>query len=121
MRVILGNREIPLDSKVLDKSAETIQIKGNDLGELMEVAKERAWNQILIEAGPTLTSAFLKAGLFDEVFLYQAPTLLGSGLDFASQLEIKTLNQRLDLELLSADLLGDKEKNLRLHLLAVSK
>jgi len=121
VRVILGNREIPLDSKVLDKSAETIQIKGNDLGELMELAKERAWNQILIEAGPTLTSAFLKAGLFDEVFLYQAPTLLGSGLSFASQLEIKTLNQRLDLELLSADLLGDKEKNLRLHLLAVSK
>ena len=87
----------------------------------MELAKERPWNQILIEAGPNLTSAFLKAGLFDEVFLYQAPTLLGSGLDFASQLEIKTLNQRLDLELLSAEILGDKEKNLRLHLLAVSK
>ena len=121
VRVVLGNREIPQGSKVLDKSAETIQIKGNDLGELMELAKERAWNQILIEAGPNLTSAFLKAGLFDEVFLYQAPTLLGSGLDFANQLEIKTLNQRLDLELLSADLLGDKEKNLRLHLLAVSK
>jgi len=87
----------------------------------MELAKSRAWNQILIEAGPTLTSEFLRAGLFDEVFLYQAPTLLGSGLDFASQLEIRTLNQRLDLELLSADLLGDKEKNLRLHLLAASK
>jgi len=87
----------------------------------LELAKVRGWNQILIEAGPTLTSAFLRAGLFDEVFIYQAPTLLGSGLDFASQLEIKTLNQRLDLELLSADLLGDKEMNLRLHLLAVSK
>jgi diaminohydroxyphosphoribosylaminopyrimidine deaminase/5-amino-6-(5-phosphoribosylamino)uracil reductase len=121
VRVILGNREIPQGSKVLDKSAETIQIKGNDLGELLELAKVRGWNQILIEAGPTLTSAFLRAGLFDEVFIYQAPTLLGSGLDFASQLEIKTLNQRLDLELLSADLLGDKEMNLRLHLLAVSK
>jgi diaminohydroxyphosphoribosylaminopyrimidine deaminase/5-amino-6-(5-phosphoribosylamino)uracil reductase len=121
VRVILGRREIPLNSKVLDKSAETIQIKGNDLSELIKLGKARAWNQILIEAGPTLTSAFLKAGLFDEVFLYQAPTLLGSGLDFASQLEIKTLNQRLDLELLSADLLGEKEKNLRLHLLAVSK
>ena len=121
VRVILGNREIPQGSKVLDKSAETIQIKGNDLGELLELAKVRGWNQILIEAGPTLTSAFLRAGLFDEVFIYQAPTLLGSGLDFAGQLEIKTLNQRLDLELLSADLLGDKEKNLRLHLLAASK
>jgi len=121
VRVILGNREIPQGSKVLDKSAETIQIKGNDLGELLELAKVRGWNQILIEAGPTLTSAFLRAGLFDEVFIYQAPTLLGSGLDFASQLEIKTLNQRLDLELLSADLLGDKEMNLRLHLLAVNK
>jgi diaminohydroxyphosphoribosylaminopyrimidine deaminase/5-amino-6-(5-phosphoribosylamino)uracil reductase len=75
----------------------------------------------LIEAGPTLNSAFLKAGLFDEVFLYQAPTLLGSGLDFASNLGIESLNQRLDLDLIAADLLGSKDKNLRLHLLAVSK
>ncbi|MFM8694264.1 MAG: bifunctional diaminohydroxyphosphoribosylaminopyrimidine deaminase/5-amino-6-(5-phosphoribosylamino)uracil reductase RibD, partial [Actinomycetota bacterium] len=34
VRVVLGKREIPLDSKVFDKSAETIQIKGNDLGQL---------------------------------------------------------------------------------------
>ena len=121
MRVILGNREIPLDSKILDKSAETIQIKGSDPSELMELAKARGWNQILVEAGPTLTSVFLKAGLFDEVFLYQAPTLLGSGLDFASNLGIESLNQRLDLDLIAADLLGSKDKNLRLHLLAVSK
>ena len=121
VRVILGNREIPLDSKILDKSAETIQIKGSDPSELMELAKARGWNQILVEAGPTLTSAFLKAGLFDEVFLYQAPTLLGSGLDFASNLGIESLNQRLDLDLIAADLLGSRDKNLRLHLLAVNK
>lgn len=120
VRVILGNREIPRGSKIFDKSAETIQIKSNNLDSLLEVAKERGWNQILIEAGPTLTSAFLRAGLFDEVFLYQAPTLLGSGLDFAGQLEVKTLGQRLNLDLIAADLLGEKEKNLRLHLLAVN-
>ena len=121
VRVILGKREIPIDSKILDKSAETIQINDSDLGALIELAKERSWNQVLIEAGPTLNSAFLKAGLFDEVFLYQAPTLLGSGLDFAGNLGIESLNQRLDLELIAADLLGSKDKNLRLHLLAVSR
>ncbi|MGL5147280.1 MAG: RibD family protein, partial [Plesiomonas shigelloides] len=35
-------------------------------------------NRVLVEAGATLSGAFINAGLCDELVLYQAPTLLGS-------------------------------------------
>lgn len=38
----------------------------------------RGCNEVLVEAGPTLTGAFLDAGLWDELLLYQAPMLLGA-------------------------------------------
>jgi diaminohydroxyphosphoribosylaminopyrimidine deaminase/5-amino-6-(5-phosphoribosylamino)uracil reductase len=34
-------------------------------------------NEVLVEAGPTLSGAFLQCGLADELLLYMAPTLLG--------------------------------------------
>jgi diaminohydroxyphosphoribosylaminopyrimidine deaminase/5-amino-6-(5-phosphoribosylamino)uracil reductase len=37
----------------------------------------REVNEVLVEAGATLSGAFLSAGLVDELILYQAPTLLG--------------------------------------------
>jgi diaminohydroxyphosphoribosylaminopyrimidine deaminase / 5-amino-6-(5-phosphoribosylamino)uracil reductase len=37
----------------------------------------RQCNDVLVEAGPTLSTAFLEAGLVDELVLYLAPILLG--------------------------------------------
>ncbi len=44
------------------------------LGELAE----RAINDVMLEAGPTLTGAFAVAGLIDEYWFFIAPRLLGS-------------------------------------------
>jgi len=120
-RVVMGKRAIPAGSKILDESATTIQIESHNLSQLLELAEERGWNRILVEAGPRLTGAFLKAGLFDELFLYQAPTLLGGSLDFVGDFEVGNLSERVDLKLHATEIIGDNEKNLLLHLLAVSK
>jgi diaminohydroxyphosphoribosylaminopyrimidine deaminase/5-amino-6-(5-phosphoribosylamino)uracil reductase len=37
----------------------------------------RESNDVLVEAGPRLTGAFLQAGLVDELIVYLAPKLLG--------------------------------------------
>ncbi len=34
-------------------------------------------NELLVEAGPTLTGAFVREGLVDELLIYMAPKLLG--------------------------------------------
>ena len=49
-----------------------------DLALLLERLAERGCNEVLIEAGPTLTGAFMAQGLWDELLLYVAPKLLGS-------------------------------------------
>jgi diaminohydroxyphosphoribosylaminopyrimidine deaminase/5-amino-6-(5-phosphoribosylamino)uracil reductase len=44
-----------------------------DLREL----QRRGIRSLFVEGGPTLASAFLSAGLVDELLVYLAPTLLG--------------------------------------------
>lgn len=120
-RVVIGKRSIPTGAKILDSTAETIEIKSHDLSQLLEVAREKGWNRILVEAGAKLNTAFFKARLFDEIYIYQAPTFLGGSYNFTEDIGVENLNQRVDLELLSAELLGDRDKNLKIHLLAVSR
>ena len=49
-----------------------------DLAQLLARLAERECNEVLVEAGPTLAGAFLKAGLCDELILYLAPKFLGA-------------------------------------------
>ncbi len=48
-----------------------------DLAALLSLLAEREVNEILLEAGPTLSGAMLAAGLVDELVIYMAPKLLG--------------------------------------------
>jgi len=45
---------------------------------LESLAADHECNEVLLEAGATLSGAFLQAGLVDELIVYLAPTLLGS-------------------------------------------
>ncbi len=50
---------------------------GVDLAALMSALAQREMNEVLVEAGVTLSGALLEAGLVDELVLYYAPLLLG--------------------------------------------
>lgn len=49
-----------------------------DLRAVAQVLTDAGLNEILVEAGPVLSGAFVAAGLADELWLYQAPVFLGS-------------------------------------------
>lgn len=51
---------------------------GVDMGAVEAFLRAQPWNQLLVEAGPRVTAAFLAAGLFDELLVYIAPKLLGA-------------------------------------------
>ncbi len=71
--------DLPQNSQVFtDKwSDRTLVVGGGDLrGALLELA-ERGCNTVLVEAGGTLMSAFLEAGLADEVAIFYAPLITG--------------------------------------------
>lgn len=109
-RVVMGRRLID--------TQEMIHLQSTDFSDLISLANTKGWNRILIEAGSTLTTAVMKAELFDEIFLYQAPTMLGAGADFVGDLGISTLSDRLDLDLIEAKLIEGEPNNLRSHLIA---
>lgn len=50
-----------------------------DLPLLLAHLADRSHNEVLVEAGPTLSGALIEAGLVDELVLYVAPRLLGPG------------------------------------------
>ncbi len=56
-----------------------MQGRGLDLSALIAVLSRYELNDILVEAGATLNGALLSAGLIDELIIYMAPKLMGSG------------------------------------------
>jgi diaminohydroxyphosphoribosylaminopyrimidine deaminase/5-amino-6-(5-phosphoribosylamino)uracil reductase len=50
-----------------------------DLAQLLSRLAELQINELLVEAGPALNGALLQAGLVDELLVYQAAHVLGSG------------------------------------------
>lgn len=51
--------------------------RGRELSAVLALLAERECNEVLVEAGPTLSGAWLEAGLVDELVVYLAPTVLG--------------------------------------------
>jgi diaminohydroxyphosphoribosylaminopyrimidine deaminase/5-amino-6-(5-phosphoribosylamino)uracil reductase len=68
-----------------------------DLPALMRyLATECEMNEIHVEAGYKLNGSLLREGCVDELLVYLAPTLLGSGLGIANLPELTSLAQRTD-------------------------
>jgi diaminohydroxyphosphoribosylaminopyrimidine deaminase / 5-amino-6-(5-phosphoribosylamino)uracil reductase len=75
LRVVVGMREVSPDAKVLNDDTRTMVIRTRDPHEVVQALADRT--DILLEGGPTLAGAFLRAGLIDRIVAYVAPILLG--------------------------------------------
>ena len=111
VRVISGEQEIPSTHKVFDGEARTLAVKSKSIPELIKVLSDEGFNQVLVEAGPTLGSALMASGKIDELITYQAPKILGAGKEFVSHLGISTLDDHIELELLSVQPFGSDIKS----------
>jgi diaminohydroxyphosphoribosylaminopyrimidine deaminase/5-amino-6-(5-phosphoribosylamino)uracil reductase len=111
VRIISGEQEVPSTNRVFDSEARTISVKSKSIPELMKVLSDEGFNQVLVEAGPTLGSALMASGNIDELIIYQAPKMLGAGKEFVSRLGISTLADHLELELLSVQPFGSDIKS----------
>lgn len=83
--VVLGHRRIPKGARVLSHPAlqdpngitAPILLTGDDLAADLQTLRRAGVKRLFVEGGPTVASAFLRAGLVDEVLVYVAPALLG--------------------------------------------
>lgn len=75
LRVVVGKREISTESNVLNDDSRTMVIRTHDPHEVIRALTDRT--DVLLEGGPTLAGAFLRAGVIDRILAYVAPILLG--------------------------------------------
>lgn len=75
LRVVVGEREISPDATVLNDDSRTMVIRTRDPHEVIKALSDRT--DVMVEGGPTLAGAFLRAGVIDRILAYVAPILLG--------------------------------------------
>lgn len=81
-----------------------------DLGAMLRDLAARGVNELHVESGHKLNGSLLREGCVDELLVYLAPKLIGSGLDIASQIHaggpLVSLAGALPLAFRSVDMIG---------------
>ncbi len=89
LRVVVGMREIPPEAKVLNDDSRTMVIRTHDPGEVVKALSDRT--DVLLEGGPTLAGAFLRAGAVDRILAYVAPILVGGPVTVVDDVGVPTI------------------------------
>jgi len=93
LRVVVGMREIPPEAKVLNDDSPTMMIRSHDPLEVLKALSDRT--DVLLEGGPTLAGAFLRAGAINRILAYVAPILLGGPNTAVGDVGVPTLARAL--------------------------
>ena len=78
-RLAFGSGPLPDDSE--------LELRTGPLEDELRVLAAEGIQSLLLEGGPTLAGAFLRAGVVDKLLLFVAPTLSGSGPSLADRLD----------------------------------
>lgn len=107
LRVVIGNRALPQQLKLFNDKAQTLHLVSRDIRALLTELTNRGAKRVLIEGGPRLTSEVIRAGLVDELYIYQAPMLLGGERLAVEQIGITNLADARALEIREVSRLGN--------------
>lgn len=133
-RVILDRKgRLPLTAKIL-QTPDTIMVMGpfraelaqmgviqleiQPLQQILQTLKDFHIYDVLIEAGATVSTAFLQAQLVDELISYVAPTFLGAKARSMFNAEFDRMAEQLRFKLLDVTQLGD---DIRLKLIPLQE
>src|SRR5690554_3728010 len=88
----------------LPPRAAWLQVAANggrvDLADLLrQLAQQHQANEVLVEAGPQLAGAFLRAGLLDELVIYMAGKLMGSSARPLFELPLAQMADSIELQI----------------------
>jgi diaminohydroxyphosphoribosylaminopyrimidine deaminase/5-amino-6-(5-phosphoribosylamino)uracil reductase len=106
IRIVIGTRLVPDGFHLKDAQARSIFLKTRDLNVVIDALIDLEVNQVLIESGSELGTSLIKANLVDEIHWYQAPTILGAGKKTVGDLNVTTLSQRLDFDVVKVERSG---------------
>ncbi|OBF71606.1 riboflavin biosynthesis protein RibD [Mycobacterium sp. 852002-51613_SCH5001154] len=104
LRVVVGMREIPPEAKVLNDDSRTMVIRTHDPMEVIKALSDRT--DVLLEGGPTLAGAFLRAGAVNRMLVYVAPMLLGGPVSAVNDVGVPTIARALRWQFDGVDRVG---------------
>jgi len=106
IRVVMGQRDLRPDARVLDEAAPTWHLRTRDPKEVLAGLAQAEVHRMWLEGGPTVAAAFMSAGLVDEVVAYVAPVFLGRGRPAVGDLGVTTIADALRLHTTDITLIG---------------
>jgi diaminohydroxyphosphoribosylaminopyrimidine deaminase/5-amino-6-(5-phosphoribosylamino)uracil reductase len=99
LRVVMGLRDLPPTSRLLDEAAPTLQLRTHDVVKVLAELFERGRHHVWLEGGPTVAAAFWRAGRVDRVIAYLAPALLGNGPAALLDVGVRSLSEAIRLDI----------------------
>ncbi|MGY1836813.1 bifunctional diaminohydroxyphosphoribosylaminopyrimidine deaminase/5-amino-6-(5-phosphoribosylamino)uracil reductase RibD [Blastococcus sp. SYSU DS0510] len=115
LRVVVDRRDrLPATARVLDDAAPTLVSRAAAPADLLAELFVRGVRRVLLEGGPTLAAAFLRAGVVDEVVVHLAPKLLGAGPSLVGDVGIPGIGSALTFSVADLTPLGG-DVQIRLH------
>lgn len=118
LRAVMGYRGIPEGAAINGDDGNVLHLATRDPREALDQLFDAGVRHLMVEGGSRILSAFLSAGLVDELIVYLAPTLLGAGTPALDDLGITTLAdaQLWDWDPASGGAVQLLGRDLRLHL-----
>ena len=104
LRVVVGKREVPPEAKVLNDDARTMVISTHEPVEVLRALSDRT--DVLLEGGPTLAGAFLRAGAINRILAYVAPILLGGPVTAVDDVGVSSMAHALRWQFDSVEQVG---------------
>ncbi|PWH06990.1 bifunctional diaminohydroxyphosphoribosylaminopyrimidine deaminase/5-amino-6-(5-phosphoribosylamino)uracil reductase RibD [Brachybacterium endophyticum] len=89
-RVVVGHSPVP-ETAAVRRDDHVLQVRTHEPEEVVAALRERGIRHAVLEGGPRLATAFLRAGLVDEIHAYLAPLQLGAGTLALGDLGVTTL------------------------------
>jgi diaminohydroxyphosphoribosylaminopyrimidine deaminase/5-amino-6-(5-phosphoribosylamino)uracil reductase len=105
--VVIGETPTPDAAALRRHPRGALFYATRDIAAVLEDLRQRGVQRVFVEGGPTLASAFVRAGLADEVLAYVAPVLLGGDRLALTDIGVHTIDHARRLEVGSIERLGD--------------
>ncbi len=93
LRVVVGEREISSEARILNDVSRTMLIRTHDPHEVIQALADRT--DVLLEGGPTVAGGFLRAGVVDRILAYVTPILLGGPVTVLDDVGVSTIGKAL--------------------------
>ena len=107
LAVVAGNTEVPAAAKVRTHPGGFRHVPGHDPRPLLTDLFAEGIRSVYVEGGPTVASAFIEAGVVDEIHITVGPMLIGGPNTAVRDLGISTMSEAIGLDVRDITRLGD--------------